>query len=159
MSAVVVDGVVTSSGILTPQWHNGQCNAGAGIVGRDPGGAADGRRARTVTIDGFGDYRVVASTLPDGSVLINGLPLASVKAILVQLGIIMGIVTGIALLAGGFVVFWIVRRSLRPLDRVVATARQVSDPAAGSRARSTSVCGSPTGTPTPAPRSVRSVPR
>jgi two-component system OmpR family sensor kinase len=38
----------------------------------------------------------------------------------------MAIVTGIALLAGGFAVFWIVRRSLRPLDRVVATARQVS---------------------------------
>ena len=38
----------------------------------------------------------------------------------------MAIVTGIALLAGGFVVFWIVRRSLRPLDRVAATARQVS---------------------------------
>ncbi len=34
--------------------------------------------------------------------------------------------TGVALVAGAFAVFWIVRRSLRPLDRVAATARQVT---------------------------------
>ena len=83
-------------------------------------------RARTVQIPGFGEFRAVASTLPDGSVLISGLPLASVNASLVQLGLIMGVVAGIALLVGGFVVFWVVRRSLRPLERVAATARQVS---------------------------------
>jgi len=49
-----------------------------------------------------------------------------VRASLVQLGLIMAIVTGLALIAGAVVVIWIVRRSLRPLDRVAATARQVS---------------------------------
>jgi len=83
-------------------------------------------RPRTVTIDGVGDYRVVATSLGNGVVLINGGSLEPANAVLVQLGAIMAIVTGIALLAGGFAVFWIVRRSLRPLDRVVATARQVS---------------------------------
>jgi two-component system OmpR family sensor kinase len=83
-------------------------------------------RPRTVTIDGIGDYRVAATALGNGSALISGQPLAPAQALLVQLGVIMAIVTGIALLAGGFAVFWIVRRSLRPLDRVVATARQVS---------------------------------
>jgi len=52
--------------------------------------------------------------------------LGGVQASLVQLGIIMGIVAGIALLVGAFAVYWIVRRSLRPLDRVVQTARAVS---------------------------------
>ncbi len=126
MSAVVVDRVVISSGIVTPNGTTATCTpvpaSSDATLAALP---ADGR-ARTVTIDGFGDYRAVASTLPDGSVLINGQPLAAVQASLVQLGIIMGIVTGIALLAGGLAVFWIVRRSLRPLDRVVATARQVA---------------------------------
>ena len=127
MSAVVVDGAVVSSGIVTP---SGTFTFTCTPVPSTSYPAlttlpADGR-ARTITIDGFGDYRAIASTLADGSVLVNGLPLAAVNASLVQLGIIMSIVTGIALLAGGFAVFWIVRRSLRPLDRVVATARQVA---------------------------------
>lgn len=127
LSAVVEDGAVTSSGILTPTGNNTtECtpvpsSSEAELVALP----ADGR-ARTIEIAGFGEFRAVASTLPDGSVLISGLPLASVNASLVQLGLIMGVVTGIALLVGGFVVFWVVRRSLRPLERVAATARQVS---------------------------------
>lgn len=127
MSAVLVDGSMVSSGILTP--------TGNYTVACDPIPAeseatlaalpTDGR-ARTVTIEGYGDYRAVSTQLSDGSVLINGLPLNPVRASLVQLGIILSIVTGIALLAGGFAVFWIVRRALSPLERVAATARQVS---------------------------------
>ena len=79
-----------------------------------------------MTIDGYGDYRAAATVLGDGTVLISGQPLGGGQASLVQLGIIMGIVAGIALLVGAFAVYWIVRRSLRPLDRVVQTARQVS---------------------------------
>ena len=43
-----------------------------------------------------------------------------------QLGLILLVVTGIALLAGVGAVIWVVRRSLAPLDRVAATARRVS---------------------------------
>jgi len=127
MSAVVDHGVVTSSGILTPTGSSAPtctpvpASSDAALTSMPTDG-----RVRTIMIEGVGDYRVVASTLPDGRVLINGAPLAAANASLVQLGIIMGVVTGIALLVGGFAVFWIVRRSLRPLDRVVATARQVS---------------------------------
>ncbi|HEY4994228.1 MAG TPA: HAMP domain-containing sensor histidine kinase [Nakamurella sp.] len=127
MSVVVDDGVVASSGILMPAGSSAPtctpvpASSDAALTSMPTDG-----RVRTIMIEGVGDYRVVASTLPDGRVLINGSPLAAAIASLVQLGIIMGVVTGIALLVGGFAVFWIVRRSLRPLDRVVATARQVS---------------------------------
>ena len=62
----------------------------------------------------------------DGTTVINGLPLSSVRDSLVQLGLILLVVTGVALLAGVGAVIWVVRRSLAPLDRVAATARRVS---------------------------------
>jgi len=127
MSVVIDDGVVTSSGILTPTGYNTtECIPVPNSSDAELAALPTDGRARTIDIPGFGEFRAVASTLPDGSVLISALPLASVNASLVQLGVIMAVVAGIALLAGGFVVFWIVRRSLRPLERVAATARQVS---------------------------------
>jgi two-component system OmpR family sensor kinase len=126
LTAFVQNGQLISSNILT--------STGNGSLGCTPvPSSADdpliavptNGRAETVTIPGFGDYRVLAQQ-EAGYTVIVGLPMAPVTGSLVQVGIIMGIVTGIALLAGGFAVFWIVRRSLRPLDRVVATARQVA---------------------------------
>ena len=127
LSALILDGDVVSSGILSPTSGNSVLCAAlpaasdATFIALPTDGSV-----RTVTIDGFGDYRVVAGLMADGTVVVSGQPLAAVHASLVQLGIIMGIVTGIALLVGVVVVFWIVRRSLRPLDEVAATARQVS---------------------------------
>jgi len=126
LSAVVRDGEVTASGVLTP---NGKGSLGCTSVPDDAdstlvGLPADGK-IHTISVAEFGDFRVIASTV-NGTTLISGQPLGAVQTTLVQLGIIMGIVAGIALLAGGLVVFWIVRRALLPLDRVVQTARQVS---------------------------------
>jgi two-component system OmpR family sensor kinase len=125
--ATVVDGEVIASGIPMAAGSGSYTCAAvpesseAQLVALPTDG-----RPRTVTIEGVGDYRAAATELGNGAVLINGASLEPARAVLVQLGVIMAIVTGIALLAGGFAVFWIVRRSLRPLDRVVATARQVS---------------------------------
>src|SRR6478735_9503701 len=126
LSAIVADGQVIASTMPAATGSTYSCppvpeSSEAQLVAVP----ADGR-LHTVTVDGVGDYRVAATSLSNGTTLINGMSLAPAHALLVQLGIIMAIVTGIALLAGGFAVFWIVRRSLRPLDRVVATARQVS---------------------------------
>ncbi|MGS0685371.1 sensor histidine kinase [Nakamurella sp. GG22] len=127
LSALVFDDEVVSAGILTltdqntPNCAAVPASSEAAIASLPTDGTA-----HTVTIDGVGDYRAVASPLPNGSVVVSGVPLASVQASIVQLGIIMAIVTGIALLLGVLVVFLIVRHALRPLDRVVATARQVS---------------------------------
>ena len=127
LSALIVDGEVVSSGILAPTSGNSvRCTplptaSDAALTALSTDGSVS-----TVTVEGVGDYRAIAGRTPDGTVVVSGLPLAAVHASLVQLGIIMGIVTGIALLVGVLVVFWIVRRSLRPLDEVAATARRVS---------------------------------
>ena len=55
-----------------------------------------------------------------------GLPTADNDALLLKVGLIMAAVVGLALIGGAAAVFWIVGRSLRPLQRVASTARQVS---------------------------------
>lgn len=80
----------------------------------------------TVDLDGLGDYRIRAGTDGSGVIRIDGQSLEPVRAALVRLGLIMGGVTGVALLVGAGVVVLVVRRTLRPLDRVAATARKVS---------------------------------
>lgn len=81
---------------------------------------------QTVALPGLsGSYRVVATTR-NGVTAVSGLSTAQVDGSLVQVALILLVVTGVALVAGAFAVFWIVRRSLRPLDRVAATARQVT---------------------------------
>jgi len=71
-------------------------------------------------------YRVVANSLADGSVLVIGLPLAEVDATTTRLAVVIAIVTvaaGLFTLAAGLL---IVQASLRPLERVTATAMTVS---------------------------------
>jgi two-component system OmpR family sensor kinase len=80
----------------------------------------------TVTVPGQGDYRVVGSTSRYGGTLVTGLPLEDVEQTQRTLALVMAAVTGVALIAavgGGWL---LVRRSLRPLDRVAQTAREVS---------------------------------
>jgi len=125
LTAGVVDGQVVSAGIVTPKTST-RCTALPSSAYAALTQVPTDSRGYTVAIEGLGDYRVVAGVRDDGVTVINGAPLGPVNASLVQLGLIMAIVTGIALLAGVAVVVWIVRRSLRPLDRVAATARQVS---------------------------------
>ena len=124
LSAAVVDGQVVAAGIINPN-ATGGCSgvpstADAALLALPTDGSV-----QTVSIPGYGDYRAAASNR-SGVTVITGMPLAPVRASLLQLGLIMAIVTGLALIAGAVVVIWIVRRSLRPLDRVAATARQVS---------------------------------
>ena len=124
LAATVSNGQVVASGIVAPLSVGGCMDLPAGaqsaLVAVPTGGGAS-----TVTIPGVGDYRVVADT-QDGAVVVNGLPLSTVRDSLVQLGLILLVVTGIALLAGVAAIIWVVRRSLAPLDRVAATARRVS---------------------------------
>jgi two-component system OmpR family sensor kinase len=88
-----------------------------------------GRQPTTISLGGsLGDYRVVAgrSAPPTNSTVIVGLPLSSNQHTIVQMGWLVGIasVAGILLVAIGGT--WLVRRNLRPLDRVAATATRVS---------------------------------
>jgi two-component system, OmpR family, sensor kinase len=87
-----------------------------------------GRQPTTISLgDSLGDYRVVAGrSLQTNSTVIVGLPLASNQRTVVQMAWLVGIasVGGILLVALGGT--WLVRRNLRPLDRVAATATRVS---------------------------------
>ncbi|MEP7161961.1 MAG: HAMP domain-containing sensor histidine kinase [Dermatophilaceae bacterium] len=85
------------------------------------------RAPRTVDLgDGVGTYRVVRSDSPDGDVLISGLPTAGLEDTLRTIVLVTGGVGALAivLLAGGTT--WLIRLTLRPLERVADTAERVS---------------------------------
>ena len=89
--------------------------------------ADSGVTQATVYFTGLGSYRVQVATGSDGDVLVTGLPENSVEDLLEVLQwteIVVFLVVAVVVGAlGGFAV----RRSLRPLERVTATALRVSD--------------------------------
>ena len=82
-------------------------------------------RAHTISLSG-GDYRVIA-TPGAGGVLILGLPMEAAEDTLLTVGLILAAVAGTAVLGAGFVGAVVVRRTLRPLDRVAAVASKVTE--------------------------------
>jgi two-component system OmpR family sensor kinase len=90
-------------------------------------GMTAGNRIVTVTVGDYGSFRVVAEA-PDaqGNVQITGASLTEVTQTQQRLAVIMALVAGGAILLGGLTVFLIVRRSVRPLERVAETARKVA---------------------------------
>src|SRR6266540_4156163 len=83
-------------------------------------------RPHTLHLDGLGDYRLLAREMPNGDVLITGLPLAEVRITLVTIGVAEAIVIGLALVFAGVMGAILIRRELRPLARVAATAGRVT---------------------------------
>jgi two-component system, OmpR family, sensor kinase len=73
------------------------------------------------------DYRLVAVRLPNGVVLVNGLPMKQVYTAQYSLALIDTGVGLVALVLAAMLGALIMRRTLRPLGRVVATARRVSE--------------------------------
>ncbi len=78
------------------------------------------------TVDlSIGDYRMVA-TETGGTVYVIGQPAGGAQDVLARLVVVEVIAIGIALLGGGFAGAVLVRRELRPLERVADTAAKVS---------------------------------
>ncbi|MBM7775150.1 two-component system OmpR family sensor kinase [Actinokineospora baliensis] len=75
----------------------------------------------------LGRYRLVAVNTKSGVVAVIGLPLAAVEETLWTTGLVLGGVSLIGLTIAGVVGVLIVRRTLRPLDRMAATARRVAE--------------------------------
>src|SRR6266545_827042 len=73
----------------------------------------------------LGEYRLVATRAEDGDIVIAGLPLSSVDETQRTVGWILGGVSLIALVVAFGAGTVIVRRTLRPLQRVAATAGKV----------------------------------
>jgi two-component system, OmpR family, sensor kinase len=82
-------------------------------------------RPETITLAGYGSYRLVAASSGDGAI-ISGLPLAPVNQTLRQAAITEVVVFAVALLLTGLIGTAWVRASLRPLRRVAATANRVT---------------------------------
>lgn len=79
-----------------------------------------------VELGALGDYRAVASTTRDGATAITALPTASATRTVTTYLLTEGVIVVVALLGAGAVGLLLVRRELRPLDRIAATATRVT---------------------------------
>ena len=81
----------------------------------------------TVEVDGHGDYRVVAFSIQSGGTLVGGLPTTDVEDTLQSLLWTEALLSLLAVLAAAGVGTIVVRRQLRPLREVAATAHAVAE--------------------------------
>ncbi len=89
-------------------------------------GVPPGPQPQSVDLGPLGDYRLLATRTPFGDVVVSGMPEAGIQATVTRLVLIELVVAGIALTGGGVAAAVVVRRELRPLERVAATAARVS---------------------------------
>jgi two-component system OmpR family sensor kinase len=91
-------------------------------------GSGLGRQATTINLGaGLGDYRVVAGRdQSNTATVIAGLPIGLQERTVTQLALLAGGGTLVGLVLVGLVGTWLVRRNLKPLDRVAATATRVA---------------------------------
>lgn len=124
IAGLVVDGSVVHAGMLgedgTPR------PLGSSLEDDLLDIPADGR-PQTVSLDELGDYRVSALHNELGDVVITGLPLDDVHETLLGVGLILGGVSLAGLLITGMSGAFVVRRTLRPLERMADTAEQVTE--------------------------------
>ncbi|WP_019135893.1 sensor histidine kinase [Cellulomonas massiliensis] len=79
-----------------------------------------------VDLGPLGDYRAVATTTAGGATAVTALPTASATRTVTTYLLTEGAIVVVALLGAGAVGLVLVRRELRPLDRIAATATRVS---------------------------------
>ncbi|WAJ45060.1 HAMP domain-containing sensor histidine kinase [Mycobacterium sp. Aquia_216] len=125
VAAVVNDGKTVDAGYLT---SIGSRAALSDKAQDQLAAIANSRKPVTLNLDGLGRYRVVAApSRRGGDVIVTGLSMSDVDATLLQMLVIFGVVTIIALAAATIAGMVIIRRALAPLRRVAQTARRVSD--------------------------------
>ena len=93
------------------------------------GGALDGLVGRIVTrraVDGSRAYRVLARRGPGGVVVVVAAPLAPVDAVVRRLARSVLAVGAVALLVATLASSWLIRRGLRPVDKMVETAAAIA---------------------------------
>ncbi|WP_433785708.1 ATP-binding protein [Actinomycetospora sp. CA-101289] len=87
-----------------------------------PGGPPD-----TVELEGLGPYRAAAVARPDGTVVVVGLSTAALENTVDELVAREAAIFGVGVVLAGVAAAFLTRRTLRPLHRVSATARRVSE--------------------------------
>ncbi|MEJ2857461.1 MULTISPECIES: sensor histidine kinase [unclassified Saccharothrix] len=81
----------------------------------------------TVALGASGDYRVLSFRARDGARIVTALPMAEVDDIVLRVGLILGGVALAGLIAVSIAGALIIRKTLRPLERVAATASRVAE--------------------------------
>ncbi len=122
----LVNGTATQAAIITDDGTNRDLRFDASDTAALRALRAGGP-ARTKDLDAVGDYRLQAVAGPDGEIQITGLPLHPVNDTLARLALVELTVFGVVLMAGAVVTAVVVRRTMRPLGRLTATALEVSE--------------------------------
>ncbi|MCW2633290.1 MAG: integral rane sensor signal transduction histidine kinase [Pseudonocardia sp.] len=124
LAALVVNGKVTDALVID---RTGAVKAvpadGLPVIQSLP---VDGR-PHSAELGGLGGYRLLAVTDRNGDVLITGLPLAGVNEVMARLVTAEVSVLAVAVIVAGIAGATLVRRELRPLRRVAATATAVTE--------------------------------
>jgi two-component system OmpR family sensor kinase len=123
LTAVVHDGGVVSARVLARE--GGVEPVPGSEYAHLAGLAADGR-PHSADLGPLGDYRLVAEPGPAGQVLVTGLPERPVQDTVTRLVTTELVVAALTLLGAGLAAALVVRREMRPLERVAATAARVS---------------------------------
>ncbi|WP_367129908.1 sensor histidine kinase [Saccharothrix sp. HUAS TT1] len=96
-------------------------------VTRQMEGVPPDARARTAALEGLGDHRVLSLVTRSGAVVTVGMPLADVNSTVWRMGWVLAGVALAGVIAVSLAGALIVRRTLRPLERVAATASRVAE--------------------------------
>jgi two-component system OmpR family sensor kinase len=123
--AYVADGTAQQGGFLREDGTLGRITVAEGAVLADV--PTDGQ---THTVDlgsRLGSYRVAAVSLPYGVTSVTGLPLSRVYDALTRLAVVEGLAGLAGLLVAAGAGALVIRRTLRPLNRVAGTATRVSE--------------------------------
>lgn len=122
LSAVLSNDVVHYAGILSTQGTRRQLTrADADILAGLPSNGEFS--SRTLSL---GSYRLAANSVPNGDILITGLPLAATRQTLSTLVLSIVLVSLAGLMALGWAGTVLIRRNLRPLAQLSDTATRVS---------------------------------
>ncbi len=132
ISATIVDGVVSGGYIADRDAAEGE-PGGAGAVELTQ---VQSQQLQSVPTDGIprtvdlggalGRYRLVGDTAATGATLVTGLPMKPADDVVEQLIVVISVVAALTLALAAVLGAVIVRRALRPLDRVVDTATHVA---------------------------------
>lgn len=122
----LVGGTVAQAAVVGSDGRNRTPSLGTGAT-RTLRDLQPGAAPRSVDLQGIGQYRVHATSGRDGDVQITGLPLGSVQQIVTRLVAVEAGLFAVVVLVCAAVTALSVRRTLRPLQRVAATALHVSE--------------------------------
>jgi two-component system OmpR family sensor kinase len=130
--ARLVASTITQAAVVAPQRDADDTSANGATLTLSPGDTsalaalpADGK-GHTVRLSWLGDYRLMAVPGQDGDTLVTGLPLVAAENTVHRLEAVDAVVFAAALLVTGVAGALWVGVSLRPLRRVAATARGVT---------------------------------